>query len=221
LWLVRHPRALAATALALALSAALAGCAGGKADGKGSPTTTPDNSAYLPTGTPTNQVTMLAKAPADYTRVPGKGFVIWAPPEFQRSHRTSSNGEDMLVLEKPTADAALPERVAVIRDVQPRSSAAEQSFALETAKSAAGPQGQVERTQLPTPEGQSAFLVRWVEKRPSASGGTTEVQYWQLLHQVDAKLIINVVALAPAKDFPTSEVGTILRTFRVGGSAGA
>lgn len=169
---------------------------------------------YLPTSSPTATVSM-APPPASFTSVDGNGFTISAPPEFQRQEATSSNGEPMLVLEKPSSVAAIPQRVVVIRDVAPKQSAAEQSYALEATKAAAGPEGQAERVQLPAPEGQSAFLTTWQESRPSEGAGTTDVIYWQLMHQVDSALIINVVAFAPADEFETSDVGTILRTFEV------
>ena len=171
----------------------------------------PDN-VYLPTENPTVSVTMLA-APDDYSTIEGAGFEISAPGEFQRQTTTSANQEPMLVLEKPSAIESVPQRVAVIRDVEPQQSADEQSFALETAKSAAGPEGEVVRISMPAPEGQSAFLTMWRESRPSSDSGNVEVTYWQLMHQVDDSLIFNVVAFAPSDEFETSEVSRILRTF--------
>lgn len=170
------------------------------------------DTAYLPTSSPTTTVTMM-KPPADYSTIEGQGFTISAPGEFQRISKTSSNGQPMLVLEKPSSVPALPQRVVVIRDVDPKSPAAEQSYALEAAKAAAGPAGKASRTQIPTPEGQSAFLTTWNEVRPTQGSATVEVTYWQLMYQVNSSLILNVVALAPAEEFQTSEVSKILRTF--------
>lgn len=201
-------RRLCAAALLVATTATLAACGGGD----GAPAPAASETAYLPTGNPTKTVTML-KPPADYSKITGTGFEISAPGEFQRQEKKSSNGEPMLVLEKPSSVPALPQRVAVIRDVNPKSPASEQSFALEAAKNAAGPQGKAERSQLTAPEGQSSFLTTWNETRPSQAGSTVEMTYWQLMYQVDAKLIINVVAFAPADEFETSEVSKILRTF--------
>ncbi len=209
-------RVIAAAAAALI---SLSACAGGELRGgpSGTATTTPSapESAFAPTATPTSQATMLDKAPADFSEVKGEGFRISAPSEFQRHRSTSSNGQPMLTLERPSSNDALPMRVVVIRDVEPRSPAVEQSYALEASK-AAGAQDKagVVRTRLPTPEEQSAYLVTWQETRPGADGGTVDVTYWQLMYQVNAKLILNVVALAPTEDFPTSDVSTILRTFR-------
>ena len=201
-------RRLVAVLATCALAVPLSGCGG--EDGGG---TTPSATAYLPTDSPTRTVTMISP-PGDYTSVQGEGFTISAPAEFQRRQRTSSNGEPMLVLEKPSSEPAIPQRVAVVRDVQPKSPAAEQSYALEAAKAAAGPAAKAERVQLPTKrEGESAFLTTWNEVRPTKGSSTVEVTYWQLMYQVDASLILNVVALAPADEFETSEVSKILRTF--------
>ncbi len=197
-----------AAALLVATTASLAACGGGG----NAPTPAASETAYLPTGSPTRTVTML-KPPADYSTISGTGFAISAPGEFQRQEKKSSNGEPMLVLEKPSSVPALPQRVVVIRDVNPKSPASEQSFALEAAKGAAGSEGKVERSQLPTPEGQSSYLTTWNETRPSGGDSSVEMTYWQLMYQVDAKLIINVVAFAPADEFETSEVSKILRTF--------
>jgi hypothetical protein len=109
--------------------------------------------------------------------------------------------------------------VAVIRDVDPKSPAEEQSFALETSKAAAGPEASVERVAMPAPEGQSAFLTTWTEIRPGEGSDNVPVTYWQLMHQVEEDLILNVVAYAPADEFETSEVSKILRTFVPGADA--
>lgn len=200
---------LLSSLLVAALLVPLAAC--GEDEPAARPAEQTDPSA--PTTSPSAQVTML-EPPADYSVVEGNGFTIGAPGEFQQQRTTSSNGEPMLVLEKPSQVEALPQRVAVIRDVRPKTPAIEQSFALETAKAAAGPEAEVERTALPTEEeGQSAFLITWKETLPGEGGDGVSVTYWQLMHQVSPDLIINVVALAPTEEFETSEVSRILRTF--------
>ncbi|CAI9415463.1 hypothetical protein [Nocardioides sp. T2.26MG-1] len=209
-------RRLAALVVSGTMALTTAGCAGGSDD-----SSDPD-SAYLPTGSPSVTVTMI-DPPADYSEVEGDGFTISAPGEFQQQHKTSSNGEPMLVLEKPSQVPALPQRVVVIRDVAPATPAAEQSFALESAKAAGGPEGEVQRIALPAQgEGaDQAFLVTWKEMRATADGDQVQVTYWQLLQQVGDDLILNVVALAPTDEFETSEVSKILRTFVVDDSSSA
>ena len=170
------------------------------------------------TATPPAGVAMIG-APADYTDIEGEGFVISAPGEFQQQRATSSNGEPMLILESPSDVASVPQRVAVIRDVGPKQAADEQSFALETSKAAAGPAADVHRYALPAPEGESAYLTTWQEVRPSEGAASVPVTYWQLMHQVDKDLILNVVAYAPTSQFETSEVSKILRTFVPSSSA--
>jgi hypothetical protein len=170
------------------------------------------DSPYEPTESPTMAVEMT-DAPASYSEIEGDGFSISAPGEFQQQRETSSNGEPMLILEKPSLVDGVPQRVAVIRDVAPVSTAVEQSFALESAKSAAGPEAEVSRLALTAPEGQAAYLTTWVEAQGAGGKGQVDVTYWQLMYQVSDELILNVVAFAPTEEFETSEVSTILRTF--------
>lgn len=171
-----------------------------------------EQSPYEPSETPTVAVEMT-EPPADYSDIEGEGFTISAPGEFQQMRETSSNGEPMLVLEKPSSVEGVPHRVAVVRDVEPVSPADEQSFALESAKSAAGPGAEVRRVALSAPEGQSAYLTTWKEVRGAGGQEQVEVTYWQLMHQVDDDLILNVVAFAPSEEFEASGVSTILRSF--------
>lgn len=179
------------------------------------PDVTPEaDRVYLPSQSATSSATPV-DPPADYTTVEGEGYRISAPSEFQQQRVTSSNGEPALVLELPSSVAAVPQRVAVIRDVAPEASAAQQSYALEAAKSAGAPEVEVTREQLAAPEGQAAFLVTWQETRPSQGAANVEVTYWQLFHQVSEDLILNVVAFAPTTEFADSEVSTVLRTFEV------
>jgi len=207
---MRSLRRLTSAASGLALLLVLGSCADQE-----EPVTPEADSIYLPsaTATPSEGATTMIDPPADYSTVEGAGFEISVPGEFRQERATSSNGEPLLLLELPSQVSAIPQRVAVIRDVAPSSSAAEQSFALETAKSAGGPDAEATRVQLPTEEGQAAFLVRWKEVRPSKGSANVEVTYWQLMQQVGDDLILNVVAFAPSEEFPTSEVSKILRTF--------
>lgn len=203
--MTRRPGVAAA---AVVLTMALAACGGGDA-----PSGAASDNPYLPTGSPSVSVTLM-EPPADYSPIEGDGFTISAPGEFQQQQRTSSNGEPMLVLEKPSEVAAVPQRVAVIRDIDPTSSAAEQSFALETAKAAGGPQGEVERSEIRVGDDAGpAFLVTWKETRPSQGATDVQITYWQLMQQVGEEMILNVVAFAPSAEFESSEVSKILRTF--------
>lgn len=205
-------RRIAAGLAAVLVLAPLAAC------GDEAPSATPESDTiYLPTETPTATVTMT-DPPADYTTIEGEGYRISAPGEFRQERFTSSNGEPALMLERPSRVEAVPQRVVVIRDVDPKSSAAEQSYALENAKAAGGPEGEVSRVELPAPEGEAAFLVTWKENRPSKGADNVEVTYWQLMHQTGDDLILNVVAFAPSAEFDSSEVSTILRTFRPDGA---
>lgn len=210
-------RVMTASVLTGILVLGLAGCGSdGKDAGSGTET------VYEPTESPAMAVTMI-DLPADYSTIQGEGFSIGAPGEFQQQRTESSNGEPMLVLEKPSQVESLPQRVAIIRDVAPKSGADEQSFALETSKSAAGPGAEAARSTVPSADGDldPAYLVTWKETRPGTGTETVEVTYWQLFQQVGDDLILNVVALAPSAEFETSEVSKILRTFVADASSAA
>lgn len=210
----RRPRRTAWVGAVAALAVFATACGG---DGE----TAESDSPYLPTESPTVSVTMM-EPPADFSEITGEGFTISAPGEFQQQRRTSSNGEPMLVLEKPSEVAAVPQRVVVIRDVAPKSPAAEQSFALESAKAAAGPEAEAQRTEISVGEDAGpAFLITWQEQRPSKGAADVSVTYWQLMQQVGDDLILNVVAFAPTAEFETSEVSKILRTFVADSTAAA
>lgn len=210
-------RVMTASVLAGVLALGLASCGSESKDSR--PET---ETVYEPTESPAMAVTMI-DLPADYTTVKGEGFSIGAPGEFQQQRTESSNGEPMLVLEKPSQVESLPQRVAIIRDVAPKSPAAEQSFALETSKSAAGPDAEAARSTIDATDGDldPAYLVTWKEVRPGSGTETVEVTYWQLFQQVGDDLILNVVALAPSAEFETSEVSKILRTFVADASSAA
>lgn len=189
----------------------LAACGGGEpTGGSGRADST---GPYAATEEPTIDVGRI-DPPADYREIEGSGFTIAAPGEFQERHDTSPNGEPRLVLEKPSAVPQLPQRVVVIRDVMPEQDAEEQSAALERVKAATGgAEADVHRYELEAPEGHSSFLITWTEPKAGSGDAIVEVGYWQLMYQTDDELILNVVALAPAAEFETSEVSRILRTF--------
>ena len=161
----------------------------------------------------------MADPPADYSSVQGEGFSISTPSGFQQQRTKSSNNQPMLVLEKPSSVSAVPLQVAVVRDVDPQQSAAEQSFALETSKAAGAPDAEVVRSEVAVDGASAAFLTTWQEQRPSAGAQDVSVTYWQLMVQASKSLILNVVAIAPTAEFDSSEVSTILRSFRLGDDA--
>lgn len=200
-------RTFRVSVVVLALAVSLSACGGGSAGSTGG------TDRYHPTEPPTTKVEML-DAPADYSQIKGEGFTISAPGEFQQK-RESYEGEPMLLLEKPSKIEAFPQRVGVVREVDPVAPAAEQSLALEIMITApAGDDADVERIVMPAPKGQSAFLVMWTENEPKSGGGTFLTTKWQLMWQVSEDLILSVVAVAPTDEFETSEVSKILRTFK-------
>ncbi|MEZ0577365.1 hypothetical protein [Nocardioides sp. MH1] len=205
-------RGLATLVTTLLVALPLSGCG---ADASSSDGGAQQRDPYAVTEEPTIDVDQL-DPPSDYSTIEGSGFTIAAPGEFQQQTSTSPNGEPRLVLEKPSSVQQVPQRVVVIRDVEPAKDAEEQSFALETWKAAGDKdeESTVHRYRLDAPDGQQAFLVTWDEAQAGRRTSDVQVTYWQLMWQVDDDLIINVVAFAPAAEFETSEVSRILRTFQ-------
>jgi hypothetical protein len=166
-----------------------------------------------PTATPSPAVAPVDDELRDSRKVAGKGFVLQAPSGFQQRDETSSNGEPMLVLERPSQYADTPIRVAVVRDVAPPQDAVEQSYALEVLKKTAAGGQDVVRSQLTWPGTQQAILVQWTEQRRLDGGSAVPLRYWQLFAQVNADLILNVVALGPAAEFDVSGATQVLQSF--------
>ena len=144
---------------------------------------------------------------AGFRTVKGEGFTIGAAKGFTDRTEKSSNGEPMLVLETKDSTDETPVRVAVIRDVNPQSSAENQSNALVKLEEIGAPKGSVTREKLD----EDTWLIKWKKTLPGAAA--TKVTYWQLMEQVDDDLILNVVAIAPTADFKKSQVSEMLRTF--------
>lgn len=157
-----------------------------------------------------------SEIPADWKLHQGEGFAISAPESFVRNDTESSNGERMLVLERDSEILDVPQRVAVLRDVDPAADAAEQSQTLAAAQSVGVPEGTVVRKEVTVPEGESAYLIVWQQELPVAGGTTATVAYQQLMHQVSEDLILNVVAFTLADEFDASGVAAIADTFRPG-----
>lgn len=189
-----------------ALALVLTGCGGGRASG--------DDVASSPVPVhPTTSVEML-DPPTGWNQIEGEGFTLSAPDDFEAGSEIVDTGEPMLTLDKPSQYDVPMERVGVIRDVNPGSSAEEQSEALEMFDSAPdGDDTEVTRVEMPAPRGQSAFLVTSPGYLHPTGTDPVEATFWQLVHQVSDDLILNVVAFAPTAEFESSDVRTILRTF--------
>ena len=162
------------------------------------------------------------RPPAGFSAVPGEGFTVHAPAEFEPQRRTSSNGEPMLVLTTGGVDETGAERlVGVVRDVEwGRAGVLEQSLVLESAKRQLAGATEVRRTVVDWPGARAAVVVEWTEQKAVvATGASVAVRTVQLSVDVDDALSLSVVAVAPVAAFDQSGVATVLRTFRPAAAA--
>jgi hypothetical protein len=171
------------------------------------------NSAFRPTGTPSAAFAPVADAPRDFRRLAGVGFSLDAPSAFTEQRGTSKNGQPTLTLRQPSSVAELPSAVVVIRDVKPAQDVVEQTYALEVSKRALGAKDVV-RSETDWPGAQRAVLVQWTEDVAVGGDQRVPTRYTQLSVQTGPTLIFAVVGLSPVADAATSQVETVVRTFR-------
>ena len=209
----------------LAVATLLAGCSSGDSDGgtqragdqqaprpdAGRDAAGRDASAQAPDGLGP------IDPPAGFTMVTGQGFTVFAPETFTTEQRRSSNGEPMLVLTGPgPATGDDQAMVGVVREVNPSAGALEQSDTLESAKRLVDQATDVRRTVVAWPGAREAVLVEWTvqERMAGPAPRMQAVRTVQLFADVDDRLGLTVVAVAPADSFEASQVLTVLRTFR-------
>ncbi|WP_427384238.1 hypothetical protein [Janibacter sp. G56] len=199
-------RRWAAAALAVTLGATMTACGSDNPD----EALPPAQQRALPTGTPSPTL-----APSDvssqWRTVKGERFTIGVPATFRERVAKTSKGTDMWLFDAPrSAKGDGLVRVAVVPDKDPKASAIEQSYVLEQTQSIG--ENKVVRSAVDWPTGQRAILVQW-SNPPSGDQGTG-TETWQLFVQVDAKLILNVVAVAPEGQLTANKLDQIISTFR-------
>lgn len=189
----------------------LASCSGGKDDGPSD-----DGSVGPKPGSTPAQALRPLRPPPGFSEIKGRGFTLFAPAPFTPEQRTSSNGEPLLRLNTPGGGDN--QFVAVVRDMNPRADASDQSTVLEGNRRDVDRATDVSREEIEWPGARRAFLVAWtVQKRLTASDSSTvSVRTVQLITQVDDNLILAVLAVSPLESFDQSQVGNVLRTFRPG-----
>lgn len=202
-------RALVAAACA-ALPALVVGCSGEEDGGSESSakkelaaTESPEH-PLEPTDVPTR-----------WRTVEGKRFTIGVPGSFTSDTKQASNGSTMYLFDAPGSakEASRLARVAVVRDVKPKSDALSQSYVLKQFKAVENEQPPV-RSKLTWPGIEKpAYLVQWTT--PIGGGQGAKQETWPLMVQVDPELIINVVAVAPAGTLEKKKLVQIMSTFRV------
>lgn len=154
--------------------------------------------------------------PEGFVKVPGQGFSIAAPDTFTPSSQQSTNGEPKLTLNvRALHPGEEPTLVAVIRDTEPRAPVVQQTQVLADVKRKVGA-SDVIRQDVRWPGATRSVVVGWTQQthQPPLAPGPL-VHTLQLAVQVSDRLIINVVATAPAETFDEVQVATVLRTFRL------
>lgn len=120
----------------------------------------------------------------------------------------------MLVLTPGRPPGGEGSLLGIVRDTKwGRSSALEQSLVLESAKRVLA-KAEVRRTVVAWPGALSAVLIDWTQEQEDASGERRKVRTVQLAVDVNDRVSLSVVAVAPLEVFDESGVATALRTFR-------
>lgn len=175
-------------------------------------TVEPSQSQMQPSGTPTPSVTP-APISSQWRTVEGPDFTIGVPGVFTEEIVTADNGTKAYVFDAPRTDDddTSLERVAILRDEEPKTDVIQQSFVLEEMQSVNN-EDEVERSEVAWPGAEKAVLVQWTSPVGGSEGKRRET--WQLMVQIDSDLILNVVAIGDADTFDESELPKILATFK-------
>lgn len=204
---VRHRYVMAVTAVLLLTQAACS-----SSDETPEETVNPSQSQMQPTGTPTPPVTP-AEISSQWRTVEGPDFTIGVPGVFEEEVVTASNGTKAYVFDAPRSDEedVSLERVAILRDEEPKTDVIQQSFVLEEMQSVNN-EDEVKRSEVTWPGTEKAVLVQWTSPVAGTDGKRQET--WQLMAQINPDLILNVVAIGDADTFDETKLPKILATFQ-------
>lgn len=182
----------------------LTGCTGGSKDAE-----LPERLQKItPTESPSPVFAHSTKTQIDARQVSGDGWTIQVPAKFEE--QTAPGAKDTTTYRwiPPTAGEQ-PPLIAVITDKEPKVDAIEQSKALEIATEA-DPKVKVTRSPIAWPGAQRAILLQWTAPQ---QGSGENITTWQLMVQVNSKLILNALAIAPEKEFAEQKFAEVLSTF--------
>jgi len=167
----------------------------------------------IPTGAPLVALTPREGQPAETRRVTGKYFSMYVPANFQEKSALMDNGDRKVGFDAPSSKPATPVRVGVVPDTDSKATAIEQTYTMELVKKDNGVKD-LTRTMVKWPGAQNAVLLQWTETPAGAVATDEPLRYWQLSAQVHDKLIVSVIAFAPAGEFDTAGLAKIMETFR-------
>ena len=197
-------RRLTVAALSVLVTVAVAGCTGSSSDGD-----LPERLQKItPSESPSPVFAHSAKAQIDARQVQGDGWTIQVPANFEEQTAPGTNESTTYRWIPPTAGQQ-PPLVAVITDKDPRADAIEQSKTLEVTTET-DPKVEVSRSQITWPGAQRAILLQWTAPQ---QGSGKNVTTWQLMVQVNSKLILNALAIAPEDECAKFKFAEVLSTF--------
>lgn len=200
-------RTTVAAAVAVGLACVAAACSGSD-----TPSSQPLPSRLeriRPTATAPSWLTHSGTTPLDFRRHHGTHFTIAVPAAWREQTLTAPEGQVApVVFDQPGTEAEQTVRLAVVVDEKPKADAIEQSQVLAVSKAAAGVTDFV-RAEVPWPGAVRAVFVDWTESL-GGDGGTLRTE--QLMVQVSADRIVNVVAVAPAPVFDSTKLRDALVT---------
>lgn len=199
-WTRRH------LALAGAISA-LAGC--GRSDDEVPARLT----RITPTHVPTPPLTARADRPLEARRVQGPHFSLAIPAGW--TDRELPKPRESVRLFAYDAQGRPPERpvrIGVAVEDPADQDSIEQAHVLVVAKTAAGAQD-VRSSMVSWPDARRGVLVDWVETQSGAA--ETPYRTRQLMAQVSARVIVNVVGTAPADEYADLGLDAVIETLRL------
>ena len=161
-----------------------------------------------PTESPSPVFTHSDKTQIDARQVRGDGWTIPVPAKFEE--QTAPGAKDTTTYRWiPRTAGEQPPLIAVVTDKDPRVDAIEQSKTLEVTTET-DPKITVSRSEVPWPGAQRAILLQWTAPQ---QGSGERITTWQLMVQVDSRLILNALAIAPETVFAEQKFAEVLSTF--------
>lgn len=198
------PRRLFLTLAAVSMSASLAACS----DDEALPARL---ERIKPTDIPTPPITPRPEPPLESRLVRGPQFTLSIPAAWTDATIRGPQGQTGYAYDADGRPPERPVRVAVVIDDPAESDSIEQAQVLVVAKKALGVE-EVRSSLLTWPGAERAVLVDWVE---TASGSEVAFRTRQLMVQSGPRVIVNVLAVAPADEFEDLELDDIVATLTI------
>jgi len=197
-------------ALLVALVGVVSGCGGDDA----ATDLPPRLESIRPTDTPPPSSTPIPSPPLEFRAVKGEHYTISVPAGWEEETipPRSEDGVPATLFHPTGATPSSPIRLGVVVDNQAVSGAIEQSQVLAVQKGVSEATG-LTRSEVTWPGARRAVIVQWEEKQGGPQGATVRTR--QLFAELNDKVIVNVVAMAPVDEFATSQLVEAMGTLRL------